>query len=104
MQTDFQELARGLLLEPVDEAYFAFCAQDVSQYICAYCGTDAVPPGSETLAAKMLVSIYNRDELPGGAVRSLTRGDFSINFTENGGERFSSFDERLNAFRKLKWR
>lgn len=101
---DFQEAARKLIGGEIDEEQFGFCAEDVKQYICAYCGVDEVPEGCQAVAARMLASAYRGGPAGGGAVKSVSRGDYSVSFTGDGRERFSSFDGRLQAFRRIKWR
>ena len=39
----------------------------------------------------------------GGAVQSISRGDFSVTYASGSAERFSGFDSRLNAFRRIRW-
>ena len=100
---DFREAARTLIGGEIDEERFEFCAEDVKQYICAYCGVDEVPEGCQAVAARMLASAYRGDPEGSGAVKSVSRDD-SVSFTEDGRERCSCFDGRLQAFRRIKWR
>ena len=106
--SDFRELARGMIGDQIDEEKFSFCADDVEAYICAYCGVSAIPGGCQTLAAKMLVEAYSGGSSGavsgmGGAVQSISRGDFSVTYASGSAERFSGFDSRLNAFRRIRW-
>ena len=100
---NFREAARTLIGGEIDEERFEFCAEDVGQYIRAYCGTAEVPDGCEAVAARMLAAAYREDPAGAGAVRPVSRGDYSVSFAGGGQERFSSFDGRLQAFRRIKW-
>lgn len=102
MTAEILEMAKALLQNEVSEELLDFYAKDVEAYICAYCGVSAIPEGCETLAARMLAAALE-DDSSGGAVKSITRGDYSVSFSDEARERFSQFDQRLNAFRRVKW-
>ncbi len=101
MDAEILKMARALLDEEAAEETLEILARDVESYILAYCGTEEIPEGCETLAARMIAAAAEGTE---GAVKSLSRGDFSVSFSEGEREGFSRFDGRLNAFRKIKWK
>ena len=101
MTAEIMEMAKKLLEKEIPEELLQIYAKDVEAYICAYCGVSQIPAGCETLAARMLAAAAEGQE--GGQVKSLSRGDYSVSFTDGDREGLSQFDQRLNAFRRVKW-
>lgn len=101
MTAEIMEMAKKLLKKEISEELLQIYAKDVEAYILAYCGVSEIPTGCETLAARMLAAAAEGQE--GGQVKSLSRGDYSVSFTDGYREGLSQFDQRLNAFRRVKW-
>ncbi len=102
MKTEILNMAKGLLPGDFDEDRLGFWAADVESYICAYCGVEEVPAGCETLAARMIAAAAD-GSLGDGALKSVTRGDFSASYEAGSRPGMEDFDRRLQRFRRLRW-
>ncbi|MGI5894263.1 MAG: hypothetical protein ACOX6P_06665 [Candidatus Merdivicinus sp.] len=101
---NFRDLAKALLPPDFDPELFEFCGDEVEQYICSYCSIPALPDACVVIAARMLAEVYLEDgKVAASSPKTITRGDFSVSFSEQNREHFASFDARLNAFRRLPW-
>lgn len=103
MKAEILEKAKKLLPEGQDEEKLSVWAEDVERYICAFCGVEEIPEGCETVAARMLAAAME-GSVEEGALKSITRGDFSASYEPGQRAGLSNFDRRLYPFRKLRWK
>ena len=91
----------GYTSSQIDAAATVVCA-----YICAYCGTETVPPAlSDTAAvmAKALLEAWTADE--GAGVSAVKVGDTAVTFADTGNDTartvFAPYQRLLNRYRKV---
>ncbi len=102
MKAEILETAKKLLPEGFDGELLAVRAADVEEYIRSYCGTAEIPEGCEALAARMIAAAAD-GSIGDGALKSVTRGDFSVSYETGKRVGLEDFDRRLNQFRRLRW-
>lgn len=95
--------AKLLLADGYDEALLLFCCELTEEYIKSYCHLEEIPKGAEHLASQMVAGCYREAKDGGKAVKSVTRGDFSVTYSDGAQDVLQGYSERLNAFRKMKW-
>lgn len=95
--------AKLLLPAECDEGLLLFCSEVAEEYIKSYCHLEEIPEGAGNLAAQMAASCYRQAQDGGKAVKSVSRGDFSVTYGDAVQGPLQEFNGRLNAFRKMKW-
>lgn len=95
--------AKLLIPAECDETLMFFCCQVTEEYIKNYCHLSQIPEGALNLASQMAAACYMEVSNGGKTVKSISRGDFSVTYCGQESDALQGFNERLNAFRKMKW-
>ncbi len=93
---------KSLIGAECNEEILNFCCEEALSYIKNYCNINEVPLDLNATLVRMAYCLY-KYSVGDIEVKSITRGDFSVTYSDKKNEIFESFNNKLIPFRKLKW-
>ena len=100
-----RSMVKTLVGAETDEALLALVSEMAQTECRTFCGIDTLPQECLPAAAAYAAALYCRYQNGEGEkqLKSLSRGDYTVSFTDAGGDALETLRRRLRPFRRMRF-